>query len=286
MPGGILGFGSTILQGKQRSAADAVPPLIDDVNINTPAFRLTNVRSGDDVTTRLRRLTDPANNSFSRAVPGLLANFSRLGRNFGSLRGDLAGLRRDNLGGAVSAFRRAGLDAFKAARQSAASNLSQSLARRNVLGSSFGQDALSRLRAEFGQKTAEFEADTLLRELGLERDIIGQQAGLLGQEGQTVQQQAQTLLQENQVLIQRFLADLQELGVAAGLPIQVQQLLNQNAALKASAILGDEGVSLGRDKLTFEVAKKASSFIGGGLGGAAGTAGGAFTAFGGGAAGG
>ena len=225
MPGGVLGFGSNILQGRQTRAAPTVPGFSGNVGIRTPGFGLQTTRIGESLQTDLQRLGSPEQTAFGQRFPRIL--------------GDLDVLRQ-RAAPTASAFREAGLGALRSARQAATSNLSQSLARRNVLGSSFGQDALSRLGAEFGQQRAQFEADVSLQE---------------------IQVQSQLIQQENQILSEALSRQLAELGVAAGLPIQVQQLLNQNAAIRANAILGDEAVALGRNKLTFEVGKSVASAI-------------------------
>lgn len=74
-----------------------------------------------------------------------------------------------------SALRAAQLQQIENARQANASNLRESLAKRAVLGSSFGQDALTRANLDFNQQKDNVIAQTYLQELDAQHQLIGDQ---------------------------------------------------------------------------------------------------------------
>lgn len=63
------------------------------------------------------------------------------------------------------------LGAIENARARTVGNLSDTLARRRVLGSSFGQDAVARAEAEFAQKSAEAAAKGFMEEWALTQEL-------------------------------------------------------------------------------------------------------------------
>lgn len=65
------------------------------------------------------------------------------------------------------------VQAIQNARQKAIGNLRDNLQRRRVLGSSFGEDAIARAEAEFGQQEASVRAESFVQELGLTNELIG-----------------------------------------------------------------------------------------------------------------
>lgn len=209
-------------------------PNFTGLNLNTPAFSLGSTGATTTLT--------PQNTIFQQANQDRFPNF-------------LAGIQqlRESVTPGISAFRRAALGQVESGRSSTVGNLREALSRRGVLGSSFGSDVIARTNAEFAQQRAQVEAQAFQQEFNATLGLI----------------QA-----ENDLILKQLQRELQELQLTAGIGTSTQQLINQNAALRVQAILGDEGVRLGRNKLTLETAKTVASFFSGGLGG--GAAGGGF----------
>lgn len=103
-----------------------------------------------------------------------LAAVGGLGSSFGNLAGELAGLRPSVAPG-MSDLRAQRLREIENARTSAIGNLRENLQRRRVLGSSFGQDALTRAEAEFGALRDKTAAESFLQEFELNNNLIQQQ---------------------------------------------------------------------------------------------------------------
>lgn len=93
---------------------------------------------------------------------------------FGQQADVLGGLRASVAPG-VSDLRAARLAEIDNARNASVSNLRDNMARRRVLGSSFGQDALARADLEFGQAREKTQADSFLQELELTNQIANQE---------------------------------------------------------------------------------------------------------------
>ena len=70
----------------------------------------------------------------------------------------------------------AGINAVRDARRASMGDLRQNLARRRVLGSSFGADDISRTNAEFAKKENEFASEAFVKELELSTQLINSQA--------------------------------------------------------------------------------------------------------------
>lgn len=98
----------------------------------------------------------------------------RLGKSFGDLASEIGGLRPKVAPG-FSDLRRSRLGEIESARSSAIGNLRENLARRRVLGSSFGQDALVRAENEFGMARDKVAAETFLQEMEATNQLIQQQ---------------------------------------------------------------------------------------------------------------
>lgn len=75
--------------------------------------------------------------------------------------------------------------AIDRARRRSIGNLRENLARRRVLGSSFGQDALTRANREFAQEEERARAQSFLEELQLQNELLTQQFDLRRQSFQT-----------------------------------------------------------------------------------------------------
>lgn len=114
---------------------------------------------------------------------------------------DLRGLREgadtplSRLRQSITASNEAALERLSDAERRAVGDVSENLQRRRVLGSSFGQDALARVRSEFGRAQAEQEAQagqrlaqTALQELDLKTNLIERETALQQQAVQTALQ--------------------------------------------------------------------------------------------------
>lgn len=93
---------------------------------------------------------------------------------FGNLAGEISGLR-PRVAPGMSDLRRSRLAEVEAARSSAVGNLRENLARRRVLGSSFGQDALTRAENEFGMARDKVASESFLQELEATNQLIQQE---------------------------------------------------------------------------------------------------------------
>jgi hypothetical protein len=75
----------------------------------------------------------------------------------------------------VSDLRASRLEEIENARLSAVGNLRDNLARRRVLGSSFGADAVTRAEAEFAKEKERVAAESFLQELELTNNLMQQE---------------------------------------------------------------------------------------------------------------
>lgn len=69
------------------------------------------------------------------------------------------------------------LNSFNDSARSAIGDLSQNLSARRILGSSFGQDTLTRARAEFGRQRDQIIADNFLKSLDAQQKLTAAQFG-------------------------------------------------------------------------------------------------------------
>lgn len=102
---------------------------------------------------------------------GLVKN---LASQFGAQANELGALR-DMVAPGYSALRASRLGEIENARTAAVGNLRENLARRRVLGSSFGQDALTRAESEFAGQRDRVAAESFLSELEATNNLINQQ---------------------------------------------------------------------------------------------------------------
>lgn len=107
----------------------------------------------------------------SAARMGLVGNVSDA---FGRLRTDL-GMLRSKVAPGISELRSARLAEIDDARRRSIGDLRENLQRRRVLGSSFGQDAITRAEAEFSGQRERVAAETFLQELEATNNIITQE---------------------------------------------------------------------------------------------------------------
>lgn len=87
----------------------------------------------------------------------------------------LLGLLRKSVAPGMSDLRTSRLGEIENARTSAIGNLRENLARRRVLGSSFGQDAITRAESEFAGQRDRVAAESFLQELELSNQLIDQE---------------------------------------------------------------------------------------------------------------
>jgi hypothetical protein len=113
-----------------------------------------------------------------------LALISNIQNQLNAQAGEVGGLRGMVAPG-MSALRAARIAELEGARERAIGTLRENMARRSVLGSSFGQDALARAEAEFGGAKGKVAAESLMQELELTNNLINQQFGLQRQAFQT-----------------------------------------------------------------------------------------------------
>lgn len=125
--------------------------------------------------------------------------------------GQIRGLR-DIVAPGVSRLREARLGRVSDALRKGVGDLRETLAQRRIAGSSFGVDALSRLRSEFARLESDVEAETGLQELQLTTDLIGKEFDA-ARSGITAELQATGI-------------DAQILG---GVAINADRVLSQNA---------------------------------------------------------
>lgn len=91
---------------------------------------------------------------------------------------DQLGRLQGRLQPGFSDLRQAGLDRIGANRTRTVGDLRNDLARRRVLGSSFGNDTIARAEAEFALQEADFASRTLLQEIDATVNLINQQNDL------------------------------------------------------------------------------------------------------------
>lgn len=118
--------------------------------------------------------------SFSGDTLNVTPSAERLGMvgglqdTFSQLANELSGQRARVVPG-MSELRAQRLGEIENARTAAIGNLRENLARRRVLGSSFGQDALTRAESEFGKQRDRVATESFLQEFDLTNQLIGQQ---------------------------------------------------------------------------------------------------------------
>lgn len=242
--GGSKGGGS----GFAASAPNVpIPKVIKDLRANTDAFGLSASlnNGGSSAESNLVRKGSLAQNAFNSRFPLALDNLDAL---------------KASLTPGFSQLRNARVNAVRNRATSAISNLSDNLARRRVLGSSFGQDALARTEREFAQAEAEENAKAFIGEL----------------------QANQAVIQQEQSLIDAALnRELGELGIATGFSQSLAAISQQGEQLAASIASGNASRFLQGSQFNAGQAAQSQAGLGqlaglgfGGLGGFSGGPGG------------
>ena len=177
----------------------------------------------------------------------------------GALGEHSAGLRglRSQVTPGFGRLTRAAVDTLRGAETRAIGDISDTLGRRRVLGSSFGADALSRTRSEFAQKENLLREEAFLSELQLTADLLNQQS---------------------QVDQQGFLTELNELNLETNVALELSgrasQAFSNLAGIQAQALTNIANASTqargelegGKGKFLGTLLSIGSSFIGGGGG--------------------
>jgi hypothetical protein len=157
----LVSTGASMLGSSLLGGGNPTAPLqnFQPSNINAGGLTSTTGRGGViNVTPSAERL-------------GFVSNISNA---FGNLGGELSALR-SRVAPGVSELRSSRLAEIEDARNRAIGDLRENLARRRVLGSSFGQDAISRAESEFAGQREKVAAESTLAELEMTNNIINQQ---------------------------------------------------------------------------------------------------------------
>ena len=183
-------------------------PLIRNVNITSPGFKLTTVGSGDTSSTSLARTGSLAQERFGTRVPRILGDIDTL---------------RGTIKPGFSFVRDARLSAVQQARARALSNIKGTFSARRLSGSSFAAGAIANTEREFAQAEGDALAQSFLEELQANTAILNQEFGILGTD------------------LER---EFQELQIASGVGTQIAQILSSNAQF-AQKLAAEEEAAAG-----------------------------------------
>lgn len=204
--------------------------------------------ANDDLATRLRGL--------QRDLPGIAATRGRIrdaGDEFVDAQNELIADVRPGFGRLTEAR----LQQIENARSRAVGNLRENLARRRVLGSSFGRDALARTESEFAQQSERAAAQGFLQELDATNRLIQQR---LNARQNTVQREldavnsiinadlglSQAATEAETATDKLRLSLFRDLGeISANLATNTASNLSENARLNA-ALAADSAAGAGR----------------------------------------
>ncbi len=173
------------------------------------------------------------------------AAVGNISNTFGAQADAIGGLRQTVTPG-FSQARTAALGQIENARSSSIGNLRENLQRRRVLGSSFGQDAVSRTEAEFAQQKATTEAQSYMAELEATQQLMQQE--FTARRGQY-----QTTLDEMNL----------EASIAAGLTGKATDVLAKNSQIEAML---DAQAAQGAGKFFGQLAQPVGAAVGKSIG--------------------
>jgi len=202
------------------TALQAAPAIIGAINSGDTDVRTPRIQTSfPGLNAGGLRATASANGVNVGSSRGRRSIVSRTSQAFGDQAGVLRGLR-GRVAPGVSDLRASRLQAVEDARTRSIGNLRENLQRRRVLGSSFGQDAITRSEAEFAREAERVEAESFLQELDLTQQLLAR---------------------ETEARANSFNTRLNELNLQANLASQLQnratQVLNQNAQTQARLAL-------------------------------------------------
>lgn len=159
---GVSFLGSKLFGGDDKNVD------MSSVNAPTQNFKPVNFNGGG------------LSSSFDNGSISIGANSARQGLvnnlagQFKNQASEISALRPSVAPG-FSDLRASRLQEIENARTNAIGNLRENMARRRVLGSSFGQDALARAELEAGQAKSKIQAETFLQELEATNNLINQE---------------------------------------------------------------------------------------------------------------
>jgi len=149
-----------------------------------------------------------------RRAPGVESMLSGISSAFTDQANQIGGLRPLVEPG-FGRLTESGIRAVRDARRATMGDLRQNLARRRVLGSSFGADDLARTGAEFAKAEDKVTSEAFIKELAMSNELINQQA----------QAKANSFLQSlNQTNIESQLAAQMASGVSSILSNNAQMI--------------------------------------------------------------
>lgn len=213
--GDLLGFGLNKLFGGSRKGGliGALGPAINllPTRINTPSFSLKPNFFPGGFNTTLTRTQTP----FEALSPEQQRLFSSLSEAQGTVKPGFGALTE------------AGVLSLQRARDQRIGNLREQLARRGVLGSSFGESQQASEELAFAEAEAEFRAQSLFQEIELTVGLVREQNAVL----------------DNQIRV-----ELEQLGLAGDFALSIF-----NTGVRASAI---------QEQLAAEAAAGAGAFFG------------------------
>ncbi|MQA65040.1 MAG: hypothetical protein GEU76_03930 [Alphaproteobacteria bacterium] len=200
-------------------------------------------------------------------VPGSLASLrakqAALGGNIPALRAGIQGLRGDfsNLRAQVvpgfGALTEARVKSIRDAASESIGNLRETMARRNVLGSSFATDTESRTRLAFAQEESNVRAEAKVAEIGATQQLISdelntyaQELGLTEFDASLHQQDISNAITQSNLIINELTRQLQELNIAGSVANGVASAVANQGMAEArlqllSSGLGDQNFTAG-----------------------------------------
>lgn len=182
-------------------------------NLQTPSFSFQNGTLSRASVTNPNRLTNS------------IDQLNAAQRDTGALRGNIAGLREQVRPG-FGRLTEARVQAVRNAGAESIGNLRESMARRGVMGSSFANDAETRVRMATGQNEELARAEAFVDEMSLTLGLAQEDRAILGQQTAVINQRATQL----QGLLDR---ELNELGMVGNIRNGLNSFISQQATAMA-----------------------------------------------------
>jgi hypothetical protein len=190
------------------------------------------------------------------SLTNLRAKQAALSGNIPALRAGIQGLRGEfsNLRGLVrpgfGELTEASVKSIRDAAAESIGNLRESMARRNVLGSSFGEDTISRTRLAFAQEESKVRAEAKIAEITATETLIkdelatfAQEMGLTEFEAGLTQQDISNAVTQSNLLINELTRQLQEVGIAGNVANGVAGAVAQQGIAEARSQLLASGLA-------------------------------------------
>lgn len=151
------------------------------------------------------------------------------------------------------ALTNARVTAIRDAAAESIGNLRDSLARRQVLGSSFADDAISRTRLAYAKEESSARAEAKVAEIGAQSQFIAQELGTYAQmlgldlaEANIKQQDIANSITQANLISNEMTRQLQEFGIAGNIANAVSAQVNQQGIAQAQLQLLSQ-VQAGKD---------------------------------------